>query len=185
MIEAKNIEKILADQGFVISPIKGDSMLPMLDEEKDAVKIVPVREALKKYDLPLYRRPGGQLVLHRIIDVKKNHYIICGDNRKGLEKVPFGWVIGVTEGFFKDGKYIPITDEKYVEYVVDRCKSIKDREITTKYVPVGEKKPLIKRAFPDYYTMVRLYPSLEKAGVLLPLAYVHRLVKIAFTRGKK
>ena len=67
MIEAKNIEKVLAEQGFVISTIKGDSMLPMLDDEKDSVKITAVRGVLNKYDLPLYRRPGGQLVLHRII----------------------------------------------------------------------------------------------------------------------
>ena len=185
MIEAKNIEKILADQGFVISPIKGDSMLPMLDEEKDAVRIVPVREVLKKYDLPLYRRPGGQLVLHRIIDVKKNHYIICGDNRKGLEKVPFRWVIGVAEGFFKDGEYIPVTDEKYVEYVTDRCKSIEDRKIIVKYAPLGVKQSLGRRLFPDYYTMVRLYPSLERLPWLLPVMWAARLVKKLFRRCKK
>lgn len=185
MIETKNIEKILAEQGSVISPIKGDSMFPMLDEEKDAVRIVPVRGVLKKYDIPLYRRPGGQLVLHRIIEVRKNHYMICGDNRDGLEKVPFRWVVGVVEGFFKDGKYIPVTDEEYTKYVIDRCKSIKNRDIIVKYAPSDKKLPFIKRAFPEYYTMVRLYPSLEKVPVLLPAAWVARLAKIAFTRGKK
>ena len=185
MIEAKNVEKILSEQGFVISSVQGDSMLPMLDDQKDAVKIVPVRGTLKKYDLPLYRRPDGKLVLHRIIDVKKKHYIICGDNRKWIEKVPFRWVIGVTEGFFKDGKYISATDKKYTEYVIDRCKSIEDREIIVKYVSGNVKQPIVKKLFPDYYTMVTIYPSIEKAPVLLPFAWGHRLVKIALTRGKK
>ena len=185
MIEGNNIEKILETQGFIISPIKGDSMLPMLDEKKDSVRIVPVSAPLQKYDLPLYRRPGGQLVLHRIIEVKKNHYIICGDNRKGYEKVPFRWVIGVTEGFFKDGKYIPVTDGEYMEYVKKHCESIEDREIIQTRVVSVKKQPLIKKLFPDYYTMVRLYPSIEKAPVLLPGAWVCRLAKKTFTRGKK
>ena len=185
MIESGNVEKVLAEQGFVISPVKGDSMLPMLDEKKDAVKIVPATEPLKKYDLPLYRRPGGQLVLHRIIEVKKNHYIICGDNRKELEKVPQRWIVGVTEGFFKDGKYIPVTDEEYVKYVKERCEFIENREIIQTRAVSAKKQPLAKRLFPDYYTMVRLYPSIEKAPVLLPFAWGCRLAKKAFTRGRK
>ena len=68
-----NAEKALETQGFIIAPVVGDSMLPMLDEKKDSVKIVPAKGILQRYDLPLYRRPGGKLVLHRIIEVKKNH----------------------------------------------------------------------------------------------------------------
>ena len=185
MIQSKNIEKIIAEQGFVISPIKGDSMLPMLDEKKDSVKIVPASAVLEKYDLPLYRRPGGQLVLHRIIEVKKNHYIICGDNRKELEKVPHRWVIGVTEGFFKDGEYVPVSNEGYVEYVKKHCENIENRTIIQTRVVSVKKQPLLKRLFPDYYTMVRLYPSIEKAPILLPGAWVCRLAKKTFKRGKK
>ena len=185
MIEVKNVEKILDDQGFIISSVKGDCMLPMLDETKDAVKIVSASEELEKYDLPLYRRPGGQLVLHRIIEVKKRHYITCGDNRRGLEKVPRRWVVGVLEGFFKDGEYVSATDKKYVEYVKEHCKSIKDREIIVRHSVSEKKAPLVKKLFPGFYTMVRLYPSLERMPLLLPVAWIGRLIKITFTRGKK
>lgn len=182
-----NAEKVLETQGFIIAPVVGDSMLPMLDEKKDSVKIVPADGILKKYDLPLYRRPGGKLVLHRIIEVKKNHYIICGDNRKELEKVPHRWVIGVTEGFFKDGKYIPSDDAEYLAYVEKQCASIKDREIIiTRPAPTAP--PLGKRLFPGYYDMVRMYPSLEKAPILLPVMWGARLIKTTFrkiTGGKK
>lgn len=160
-------------------------MLPMLDENKDSVKIVPAAGVLNKYDLPLYRRPGGQLVLHRIIDVKKDHYIICGDNRTNLEKVPHRWIVGVTEGFFKDGKYVPVTDEGYLEYVRTHCSSIEGREIIRTRHGSAAKQPLIKRLFPDYYSMVILYPSLEKAPVILPVMWGVRLVSKAFARGKK
>ena len=182
-----NAEKALETQGFIIAPVVGDSMLPMLDEKKDAVKIVPVSGILKKYDLPLYRRPGGQLVLHRIIEVKKNHYIICGDNRKELEKVPHRWVIGVTEGFFKDGKYVSADDGEYLAYVEKQCASIGDREIiVTRKAAVKQSRA--KRLFPGYYDMVRLYPSLERAPFLLPVMWSARLAKMTFrkmTGGKK
>ena len=182
-----NVEKALELQGFIIAPVVGDSMLPMLDEKKDSVKIVPAKGILQRYDLPLHRRPGGQLVLHRIIEVKKNHYIICGDNRKELEKVPHRWVIGVTEGFFKDGKYVSADDGEYLAYVEKQCASIKDREIiVTRRVNV--KMSMGKRLFPPYYDMVRQYPSLEKAPVLLPIMWVARLLKLTFKkimRGKK
>lgn len=185
MIEAKNIEKLLAEKGYIVSSIKGDSMLPMLDEKRDAVRIVPVREDLQKYDLPLYRCPGGQLVLHRIIEVRKNHFITCGDNRRDPEKVPKRWVVGVLDGFFKEGRFVSVTDEEYIEYVMKHCASIKEREIITKNNVVLPKRPLVKRLFPGFYTMARLYPSLERIPLLLPAAWVCRLVKITFARGKK
>ena len=180
-----NVEKVLESQGFIIAPVKGDSMLPMLDENKDSVRIVPASGVLKKYDLPLYRRPGGKLVLHRIIDVKKNHYVICGDNRTVLEKVPHRWVVGVTEGFFKEGKYVPVTDEEYLEYVRTHCAAVEGREIIhTRPLP-EVKVPLIKRLFPGYYTMVMLYPSIERVPVILPIMWGVRLVSKAFERCKK
>ncbi len=116
-------EEILEKCGVLICPIRGVSMLPMLEEEKDKVKIVPVarKQGLKKYDLPLYRRENGQYVLHRIIGVRRDGYVICGDNLWRKEKVPFDWILGVAEGFFKDGKYISCQDEKYRSYVKKRC----------------------------------------------------------------
>lgn len=65
------IEEGLAINGYYISTIVGDSMMPMLRNRRDTVKIVPAETPLKKYDLPLYRRPTGECVLHRIVKVKK------------------------------------------------------------------------------------------------------------------
>ena len=130
MIEANNIEKILERQGFVISPVKGDSMLPMLDENKDAVKIVPAVNVLEKYDLPLYRRPGGQLVLHRIIEVKKKHYIICGDNRADLERdIAQSDIVGMLEGFYQRDKYISRSDKEFLQYAKKAVRTLPIRRM--------------------------------------------------------
>lgn len=111
------IEEGLAINGYYISTIVGDSMMPMLRNRRDTVKIVPAETPLKKYDLPLYRRPTGECVLHRIVKVKKGYYIICGDNRYSREKVPFEWIIGVMQSFYRDDKEISADNKEYVKYV--------------------------------------------------------------------
>jgi hypothetical protein len=65
----------------------------------------------------LYRRPNGQHVLHRILKVRQNDYVICGDNRRVREfGVPDEWIIGVLTGVVRDGKQISVTDRKYRLY---------------------------------------------------------------------
>ena len=175
MNNEKNIEKALKDNGFLVCPVVGDSMLPMLNQTRDLVKLVPVNGILKKYDLPLYRRPDGTLVLHRIIEVRKNYYIICGDNRKNPEKVPHGWVIAVTEGYYKDGTYIPCTDPGYIEYVEKQCANIAKRDIIRPYATA--KKNPFKKFFLPYGVMADIYPSLSKHPALLPFYWIHRAGK--------
>ena len=67
--EAIKIEEALNKNGFLISPIKGISMLPLLDENNDLVKLQKIDCLLKKDDMALFKR-RDVLVLHRVIDVK-------------------------------------------------------------------------------------------------------------------
>lgn len=116
------IEEGINNNGFHLSSVEGDSMMPLLREGKDMVKIVPVEGTLKKYDLPLYKRPSGKYVLHRIVSVKDDHYIICGDNRSIREKVPHEWIIGVAESFFIGDEEITVTNPRYTKYVRKTCR---------------------------------------------------------------
>ena len=54
--------------------------MPLLREDRDVMIIERVTGRLKKYDVPLYKRPNGQYVLHRILKVRENDYVICGDH---------------------------------------------------------------------------------------------------------
>ncbi len=116
------IESTLKNLGYVIRPIVGDSMMPMLNQATDTVKIVELKTPLKKYDLPLYKRPNGQYVLHRAIAVKKDYFIACGDNRWRSEKVPYEWIVGVTEGYFRSKEYTPCDDKQYIKYTKKACR---------------------------------------------------------------
>lgn len=131
-MEKMTIEEGMKRNGYHLSTIVGDSMMPLLRNRRDMVKVVPVKGVLKKYDLPLYKRPTGEYVLHRIVKVKKDCYVICGDNRFLREKVPFNWVIGVAEIIYKDDKEISVNDPEYIKYVKKICRTFWIRRVKRK-----------------------------------------------------
>ena len=119
---SESIEQALAEQGYLVRPIEGDSMMPLLDQKTDLVKLVPAPTRLEPYDVPLYRRPNGALVLHRIVKVRRKHYIICGDNRSRYERVPHAWVIALAVGRLRDGEYLDFDDPTYQADVKRLCR---------------------------------------------------------------
>ena len=132
MKETVSIKHILEKEGFIIHRIKGVSMLPMLEEGKDLVKLEAVKEKdkLKKFDLILFEREGDRaLVLHRIIKVKKKYYITYGDNCVNYEIVPFDNVLALAVGFYKKEKYVSCDNPQYLKYVEKICSRIKNRKI--------------------------------------------------------
>jgi hypothetical protein len=82
MTEGSNIERELKENGRLIYSNRGVSMYPLIRQGKDLVVIEPVSGRLKKYDVPLYKRSNDShvYVLHRIIKVRENDYVIRGDN---------------------------------------------------------------------------------------------------------
>ena len=129
MKEVNNIENILNEYGAYIGTVQGDSMMPMLVQGRDRVVIETLAFPPKKYDVVLYRR-NGRYVLHRIIKVTKKGYLICGDNRVFIERDIKGKdIIGILKGFFYNGKYIEITDEKYLKYAEKVCRTRVKRKL--------------------------------------------------------
>lgn len=114
----ETIEKQLAEVGFYVSTTVGVSMRPMLRNRRDRVILRRVNEGevLAKYDLPLYRRPDGKYVLHRIIGVGDGYYVIRGDNTYQKEKVPFSWVLGVVTEFYRGERHVLADDRTYRTY---------------------------------------------------------------------
>lgn len=111
-------EEQLAKYGKLIYTNRGDSMMPLIKQDRDLLIIKPVHGRLKKYDVPLYKRDSGQYVLHRILQVRKHDYVICGDNRWVKEYgIRDRHIIGVLTAVVRNGKEIKVTDFKYKVYV--------------------------------------------------------------------
>ena len=108
-------EQLAAGKSVRFSP-RGISMLPMLRQGRDKVVLSPVTGRLKKYDLPLYQRDGGQYVLHRIVGVGET-YTCIGDNQYALEHgIRQDQLIAVVTAFTRDDREIPVTDLGYRVY---------------------------------------------------------------------
>lgn len=118
MTEDSTVSLIEAIQsiGFVVRPVVGMSMMPLLNQHTDTVRLVAVNRPLVKYDIPLYVRPSGEYVLHRIVKVCKNYYVIRGDNTDYTEIVPFEWVLAVADGCSKNGIWHSFADADMRRY---------------------------------------------------------------------
>lgn len=119
MSQYSTIEAELQKHGKGVFTNVGDSMMPLLRQRRDIIHIAKAEGRLKKYDVPLYKRDNGQYVLHRILKVRDNDYLICGDNRTGLEEgITDRHIIGVMTGVSRNGKFLSVNDKKYRLYVL-------------------------------------------------------------------
>ena len=118
MMNKSTFEEQLEKHGKLIYTNVGDSMLPLIRQDKDLLIIEKPNGRLKKYDVPLYRRDTGKYVLHRILKVRKKDYVICGDNRWKREYgITDRHIIGVLTGIVRNGRTVPVTSRKYRLYV--------------------------------------------------------------------
>jgi hypothetical protein len=114
---SESIEARLEKDGVCVQTTVGMSMYPMLRNRRDRVVIRPVgKERLKRWDLPLYRRPDGKYVLHRIIGVRDGHYVIRGDNTYAKEIVPDEWILGVMTEFYRGEQHVRADQRSYRFY---------------------------------------------------------------------
>ncbi len=113
-----SIEEQLRSEGYFVSTTSGYSMYPMLRDRRDRVilRAVGKDELLGRGELPLYRRPDGKYVLHRVLSYKDGSYIIRGDNTYVKEIVPREWVIGVVTEFYRGEKQIKVSQKGYRFY---------------------------------------------------------------------
>ena len=72
------VESEIAEGKSVRFKVKGSSMFPLLRNEKDEVCLSPLTADPKMMDIVLFRFKGKH-ILHRIIDIKGDTYIIQGD----------------------------------------------------------------------------------------------------------
>ena len=61
--------------------------------------------AVKKFDVVLYRRPPESYVLHRIVKVRPDGYVLLGDNCLNKEYgITEDAIIGIMTGYVRKGK---------------------------------------------------------------------------------
>ncbi len=119
---------ILNNKGYYCATVHGYSMYPMLCNHRDSVYIEKT-DTYKKYDVVLFERADGQLVLHRIIKIKDGVYYFCGDNDFVIEKISKQQLIGKMTEFSRNGKEYTVNDLTYKLYSRVWCFSLSTKKI--------------------------------------------------------
>ena len=115
--QAVTFEEALERDGVLVYSNRGTSMRPLIREGRDLMIIHPVQGKLKKYDVPLYRRDSGEYVLHRVVKVCPDGYVMRGDNQQQCETgIQDRQILGVLTAVVRDGREIPVTDWRYRVY---------------------------------------------------------------------
>lgn len=116
MTESLRIEEILEKDGMYVSCVSGYSMSPMLKDKRDTVVILPVKDRIRKGDVVLYYH-GGRYILHRVVKVKGESYVMCGDNRVELERdILSSEIIGVLSRVYRGEKELKLSGIGYKTY---------------------------------------------------------------------
>ena len=113
MEEFTSIRECLEKTGKYTGLTMGTSMRPMIHQQRDNIIVVKNTERLKKYDVAVYQLKTGKNVMHRVVEVHPDHYIIVGDNLKMREYVTDDMICGRLIGYYKKGKrYIDCDNNK-------------------------------------------------------------------------
>lgn len=108
-------EQELAQNDYLLYTTVGRSMRPFLRSGEDLMHIEARGTArLKAGDVILYRRRSGKYVLHRIVFVRKEDYVLCGDNCWQLEPgIRDEQVLGVLRSVIRNGQEIDVAAAGY------------------------------------------------------------------------
>ncbi len=112
-------EEELNARGKLVFTQVGTSMLPLLRQKRDLI-VLEKKQAGRcgKYDVALYKRKDGSYVLHRILKVRENDYVLCGDHCWQREYgITDEQILGVLSAVVRDGKTIEVSDRRYRFYV--------------------------------------------------------------------
>ncbi len=106
------------NKGSLTYTCKGVSMLPLLRQGKDLFTIQKPKGRLKKYDVALYRR-NSDYVLHRVVEVRENDYVILGDNCLNKEYgITDEQIIGVMTSFVRNSKECSVDNKVYKAFSI-------------------------------------------------------------------
>ncbi len=85
--------------------VTGNSMAPLFSGGKTVVILEKPRFPLRKYDICLYKRANGKVVLHRAVKIGKESACFRGDAERVTERdVPYDAIIACAVSADIDGK---------------------------------------------------------------------------------
>ena len=113
-----SFEDFIEEYGSIVYTNTGYSMLPLLRQKRDIIEVKKKGpERCKKYDVVLYRS-NGQYILHRVLKVLPDGYLIAGDHNCFVDqKDRDDMILGIMTKVIRDGKTVTPDNIWYKLYV--------------------------------------------------------------------
>lgn len=124
-----SIEDYLNEHGTLTYSNVGTSMMPLLRQGRDLF-IVRKKgpERCAPGDVVLYRRPPDKYVLHRVVEVLEDGYVILGDNCVRRETgITDTDILGVMTGYVRNGVEHSVEEKAYRNYTAKILRGEKSR----------------------------------------------------------
>ncbi len=123
------IEDYLNERGTLTYSNVGTSMMPLLRQGRDLFTVRKMgQERCRAGDVVLYKRPPDKYILHRIVEVREDGYVILGDNCVNREYgIRDSDILGVMTGYIRDGKEHSVTEQAYLDYTARILRGEKSR----------------------------------------------------------
>lgn len=117
-VQYTTFEELLDRDGYLVYTNVGNSMLPLLRQNRDILVIRKKGpERCRKYDAVLYRR-NGTYILHRVLKVRPRDYVIAGDHCIWREYgITDDQILGVMERLIRGGRTVTPDSLRYRLYV--------------------------------------------------------------------
>lgn len=132
-IQIHTFEDLLEKDGFIVYTNVGCSMMPLLRQKQDIIEISKLDKHPKKYDVILYKR-RDRYILHRVLRVLPEGYIIAGDHNTYIETdVTDDMILGVMNRVVRNGKAITPDNFWYKIYVHLWCDAYPVRMIIIRW----------------------------------------------------
>ena len=140
-----SIEDYLNENGTLTYSNVGTSMMPLLRQGKDLFIVTKKgTERCKVGDVVLYKRPPDKYVLHRVVEVRSEDYVILGDNCINREYgIRDKDILGIMTGYVRDGVEHSVTEKDYQDYTARILRTEKSR--TAKLKMKQKAKRAVKR----------------------------------------
>lgn len=142
-----SFDELMKKDGYILYTISGTSMMPLLRQKKDIVEIRKIEGRCKKYDVALYKRKN-RYILHRILKVLPDGYLIAGDHCTFVERdIEDRNILGVMTKVIRDGKTITPENFLYKMYVHLWCDvyPVRMKIIRWKYRIIGILRAIKRR----------------------------------------
>ena len=114
------LEDYLAENGELTYSNVGNSMMPLLRQHRDLLTVKRKgRQRCRPGDVVLYRRPSdtNKYILHRVVRVLPDSYVILGDNCAFKEYgITDSSILGIMTGYVRRGREHTVNDISYRLY---------------------------------------------------------------------